>query len=234
MIQSNKLIDESCGFCTEFHDIPADNNLLEHYIIPHTGLESRIITQTEHFLVVPTLGAFVEGYAMVVSRYHYDCMGKLLPELFPELKELLTNVKHHIRKCYGMGTVCFEHGSISSCNRFGGCINHAHIHIVPCKESLIGQLPNYHMDYRQITDLYELQTFAQRGESYLYFEDIDEQQYSISGDFVISQFFRQLLANSHNVSGEWDWRSHLNLEKMSKTYTTLKKSFMEEQSGGHL
>lgn len=223
-MQQINLIDESCGFCAELHDISVENNLLEHYIRPELGLSSRVILQTEHFEVIPTLGAFVEGYVMVVSKEHHDCSGKIPADLFPELKHVISQMKDRIFRCYGMDAVCFEHGSVSCTNRFGGCINHAHIHIVPCKESLINQLADYQMEYRRIGSIDELRAYGGSGHPYLYFADIDGQQYVVTSEFVVSQFFRQLLAKSHGVAEEWDWRTNLNLEKLKKTYERLREN----------
>jgi len=229
-----ELMDEACGFCAEIHGMDADNNLLTHYITPQAGLTCRTIAQTEHFRVIPTIGAFVEGYVMVVALEHYDCAGKLPAAYYPELKALLQQMKAQIRQVYGMDTVCFEHGSVSCTNRFGGCINHAHIHIVPCPRSLISQLAEYQMTYRKIDSIDGLREFGKTGEPYLFFEDTDQQQYVVSGGFVISQFFRQLLARAHGVPDEWDWRSHLNLEKLAQTYKTLAELPANGESGGKL
>ena len=228
---TSELIDETCGFCAEIYGISSDNNLLEHYITPKTGLASRVITRTEHFQVIPTLGAFIEGYVMVVSLEHYDCVGKIPSAYFPELKRLLQEIKDKVRQCYGMDTVCFEHGSVSCTNRFGGCINHAHIHIVPCEESLISQFADYQMEYIKLDVIDELKLFGETGNPYLYFQDTDGQQYAITSDFVISQFFRQLLARSHGVSDQWDWRSNLNLENVAKTYEKMVGCFDHKTSG---
>ena len=232
-MQQIDLIDESCGFCTEIHDIPAENNLLDNYIRLQLGLDSRVIFQTDHFVVIPTIGSFVEGYVMVVSKDHYTCVGNIPESHFSELKALLLETKNRIRSAYGMDTVCFEHGSVSCTNRFGGCINHAHIHIVPSRESLIGYLPEYGLEYQELAAIDALQPFGRDGIPYLYFEDVDEQQYVATGEFVVSQFFRKLLAHSHGVPEQWDWRSNLNLDQMRKTIQTL-GCCEKNQMGGSL
>lgn len=218
-------IDETCGFCAEIHSIPSDNNLLLHHITPNTGLTSRVITQTEHFVVIPTLGSFVEGYVMVLSKAHYDCAGQIPADQMAELTQLLEMMKNRIRQCYHTDTVCFEHGSVSCTNRFGGCINHAHIHIVPCPNSLMGEIALYDLQTEKIDSLEDLQGYGQRGEPYLYFEDTDQQKYLITGDNVVSQFFRKLLAQQHGVDEKWDWRTDLCMENVQKTCQRLSEEF---------
>ena len=233
-MQKVDIVDEDCGFCTEIHGISHANNLLEQYIEPQLGMASRVIEKTEHFEAIPTLGAFVEGYVMVVSLDHYECVGRIPKNYYPELKCFLREMKDRIARCYGMKTVCFEHGSVSCTNRFGGCINHAHIHIVPCNELLIDQLGEYQIEYRKISSIDELRPFGLSGRPYLYFEDVDGQQYVAASGFVVSQFFRQLLARTHGIPEEWDWRSHLNLERMKKTFERMSDFSLCNQFGGSL
>lgn len=216
-------IDETCGFCAEIHNIPSDNNMLLQYITPNTGLQTRILAQTEHFVVIPTLGSFVEGYVMVLSREHFDCVGKIPPEQLPELKALLEAMKKQVKLCYNTDTVCFEHGSVSCTNRFGGCINHAHIHIVPCCNSLVDEIGQYELQTQQIGSIEDLQEYGQRCEPYLYFQDTDDREYLITGDNVVSQFFRKLLAQQHDVAEKWDWRSDLCMDNLQKTCERLGK-----------
>lgn len=216
------LWDETCGFCAEIRDLPQDNNLMQTHITPATGLKNRIVYETAHFQVIPTLGAFVEGYVMVVSKDHYDCVGKLPPEQIRELEQVVEEMERRIRSRYGTQTVCFEHGSVSCTNRFGGCINHAHLHIVPCGASLVYQVREYDLTLTPITALDALAEYGRDGRPYLYFRDVDAQQYLITGLCVISQFFRMLLARHHGVGEYWDWRQNLYMENIPRTIEALK------------
>ena len=149
--------------------------------------------------------------------------GPSLPEQLPELKALLEAMKKQVRECYNTDTVCFEHGSVSCTNRFGGCINHAHIHIVPCRNSLIDEIGLYELQTQQIGSVADLQAYGQRCEPYLYFQDTDDREYLITGDNVVSQFFRKLLAQQHDVAEKWDWRSDLCMDNIQKTCQRLGK-----------
>ena len=216
------LWDETCGFCAEIRNLEQDNNLLHSHITPATGLHSRVLYETAHFQVIPTLGAFVEGYVMVVSKDHYDCVGKLPPEQIAELEQIVEEMKGRIRRRYGTAAVCFEHGSVSCTNRFGGCINHAHLHIVPCRENLVDQVRQYDLELSPITTLDALAQYGRDGRPYLYFQDADGARFLITGLCFVSQFFRMLLARHHAVGECWDWRKHLYLENIGKTIDALK------------
>ena len=108
------LIDHSCGFCVEIHDMDTDNNLFKRVIAPETGLTSRYVYEDDTFVVMPTLGAFVEGYVMIVSKEHHDCVGKMSAEDIAHLEALMEKITHRIREVYGTGVICFEHGAFRS------------------------------------------------------------------------------------------------------------------------
>ena len=188
-------LDETCGFCTEIHGIDNECNLLNSIITPQTELKSRILTESDHFVVMPTIGAFVEGYVMIVSKEHYECIGKMPEDTLHELEQLVARIKACIQERYNMDVVCFEHGGVSCTKRAGGCIVHAHLHLVPCDVPIIGEVRKRGLTAVPISDISDLHTLTKENLSYLYFEDTDGQKYIVKDKFVISQFFRQLLAH---------------------------------------
>lgn len=212
----NNLIVDTCDFCAELHGIDCDNNILYRIIQPQTGLQSRVMFENQNFIVMPTLGAFVEGYVMAVSKSHYSCSLHLPEPMLCELETLLTKIRRSIMDTYHTPSVCFEHGSVSCSNRFGGCIDHAHIHVVPCDTPLIGQVEKYDLKIEKIESLSDIKQKSAEA-PYLFLQDIDEQRYYITGSFIISQFFRQLLAQHYQVGGQWNWRRDLFLGNMKKT-----------------
>ena len=215
------LIDHSCGFCVEIHGMDTDNNLFKRVIAPETGLKSRYVYEDDTFVVMPTLGAFVEGYVMIVSKEHYDCVGKMSAEDIARLEALMEEITHRIRKVYGMDVICFEHGAVSCANKFGGCLNHAHVHLVPCNASLLEEIRDYDLEVEPLSSLSELQSLGQEGRPYLFFRDTDGEQYLITGDFIVSQFFRQLVTARMGLDQKWDWREHMFLDNVFKTVKGL-------------
>lgn len=217
----------SCGFCAEFSGIDQENNLLRKIISPNCGLVSRTVYQTDHFIVIPTLGALVEGYLLVLSKAHYESIRQIPKEFFSEFDEVVDKVKSVIRSTYGKDSVCFEHGAASCSNKFGGCIDHAHLHVVPCSETLSGTIQEFGMELMPIPSRAALTDVVGRRQPYLYWEDSDESKYVIQGDFIPSQFFRKIIADYYSVAEQWDWRQYLNLENLQKTYRLLSPKFAE-------
>lgn len=214
-MDSNHL-NETCGFCAEIYGLDNECNLLKSIITPQTELKSRILTESDHFVVMPTIGAFVEGYVMIVSKEHYECIGKMPEDALHELEQLIIRIKACIRERYNMDVVCFEHGGVSCTKRAGGCIVHAHLHLVPCDVPIIGEVQERGLTAIPIHDLSALQAIGKANSSYLYFEDADGQKYIMKENVVISQFFRQLLAHHFGLGSQWDWRQHFFLDNLVK------------------
>lgn len=224
---SKPLFDSACGFCVEFTGLDKENNLLKQVIFPKHGLESRIVYETDNFAVIPTLGALVEGYLLVVSKKHYECIGKLPDDLLLELDKVVDKVKSVIWSVYKENVVCFEHGAISCSNKFGGCVDHAHLHIVPCNDVLSSMIKDCGMELVPIDSTDTLSHIADKNQPYLYWEDSDGRKFVIQDGFIPSQFFRKIIASYYSVAEQWDWRQDLNLENLLKTYQTLQPIFAE-------
>ena len=222
-MEHTPLIDHTCGFCVEICDMDTDNNLFKKVIAPQTGLKSRYVYEDDTFVVMPTLGAFVEGYVMVVSKEHHDCVGKMPSEDIAHLETLMEEITARIRAVYHTDVICFEHGAVSCANKFGGCLNHAHVHLVPCNTSLIEEIRDYDLEVELLTSLADLQALGQEGRPYLFFRDTDGKQYLITGEFIVSQFFRQLVSAHMGLDRKWDWRENLYLDNVLKTVKGLKQ-----------
>lgn len=224
---SKPLFESSCGFCVEFNGVDKENNLLQRVISPAYNIESRIVYETDNFAVIPTLGAIVEGYLLVVSKKHYECIGQLPDDLFPELERVIDRVKLVTWSVYKKNVVCFEHGAVSCSNKFGGCIDHAHLHIVPCGDVLSGMITDCGMELVPIASIDALSCIAGKNQPYLYWEDSDSRKYVIQDGFIPSQFCRKIIADYYSVAEQWDWRQNLNLENLLKTYGALQPVFAE-------
>lgn len=222
-MEHNDFIDCSCGFCTEINGLNSDTNLFKSVISPHTGLNDRYVYEDDKFVVMPTLGAFVEGYVMIVTKKHYDCVGKMPLEDIIAIDRLLGVMKERVNRIYGTEVICFEHGSVSCANKFGGCLNHAHIHILPCNVSLIEEISGYDLKISKLPSLAVLHDQGGAENPYLFFEDVDGERYIITGEYIASQFFRKLVANHMGLPESWDWRENLFLDNVLNTVRRLRQ-----------
>ena len=206
-----------CPFCKEFQ--------LGYPPFWRSG-ESRILHETEHFIVLPSVGQIVEGYLLILSKVHYISIGGVPVDLYGELEELLSKVKRVLVEAYGTSVV-FEHGPSSEEELGGCCLVHAHLHIVPAPThvSAIEELSTI-FPGKQASSFAPLSMLHQQGIPYLLWENADSCRYVFRINRPIpSQHLRKVVAEKLEVPDRWDWREHLGYDKMRATIETLKGKF---------
>lgn len=214
-------IGELCPFCSELYNLEPPDECLATETVPKIGLRSRIIGETKNFIVAPTLGAFVEGYVLIVAKHHYPSVSQMPISKIKELRALMNRVKREIRSVYGTRSVCFEHGESLCSRKAGGCISHTHVHVVPCDATMIEKIQQLNLDAVEIPSILSLS--AQYSQlPYLYFQDVTNKQYVFSGQVYPSQLFRQILASYYNLGEKWDWRRFQFEENIKKTIERLR------------
>ena len=83
--------------------------LCEAINISNKRIENTILYESERFVVIPTLGQFIPGWLMVVSKDHFRCAGVHSNDELLELSWLITKVRKVIEKSFG-SSIVFEHG----------------------------------------------------------------------------------------------------------------------------
>ncbi len=167
--------------------------------------ENIILFESDNFYVKPALGHFVEGYCLVISKEHLRTMAELSSKEAAELEEVLGETERQLTAIYKNGLCTFEHGAACSSNRAGACIDHAHMHILPTSCDVTARLAA--LESVRISELRELCDFANRGQSYIYYEpQPGERLVYACDDRVPSQFMRRLICKQLDTNRNWDWR----------------------------
>jgi hypothetical protein len=121
---------------------------------------------------------------------------------------------------YGDSVVCFEHGmDRSSPNLSGGCVDHAHLHLLPCGTALAESLKNKLSPSAGAGSLLELKQKYKSGPYILIKSDILNPKIQLlqCGDVFPSQYLRKLAASLAGRPSEWDWRDKPNERDFLKT-----------------
>lgn len=219
------MMSGGCGFCEEYTDSRNSEyyRLLGHKI----GITSRIVYETKHWYVVPTLGCLVPGYILLVCKNHYLSTANLSKDLYCEFIELKKEMESIIYKQVGLPCICFEHGVTSELYSGANSVNHVHIHIVPYSNSI----------WHDMSQKYNLNSFAKvanyenlytmwleaKPKSYLLFQDTDSAiYYKDDASGFPSQFFRMCMASYLNVK-QWDWKIEYYEENITKTIRYFRK-----------
>ena len=96
--------------------------------LPHkVSLENRLIFETDNFFVVCGLGAFIEGYAVIITKDYLNSFAVLNDDLLLEFDWISEKINQFYKKKYNKEIAIFEHGM---CSCAGG-LDHAHMHMIP-------------------------------------------------------------------------------------------------------
>lgn len=185
--------------------------------------QSRIVAQTERLVAIPTFGAFVPGYLLVVPRAHALSFGQLNAATLAEAADLIEHLADRLTRIYRMPVLGFEYGN----NLPGGRrIEHAHWHLLPSEADLGGWVAA-NVIGRHITGLTELP--GDRGTSYIAVRD-QQGRYSVHpvpNEPTQRVRLRRVVAelDPRVDPGTWDWDSHVCPDLIRQTVADLSPAY---------
>jgi hypothetical protein len=152
------------------------------------------------------------------------------------LEETLKTTRRVLREVYNSDILVFEHGPRVGCYRGGGCLDHAHLHIVPVSLNLIEKMALNFLKALSINDYYRLERISaferlkalydSQKASYLFVETNDLKRYMTEVNFIIpSQYLRKIIAFSIGRPDEWNWKEKPDYETLNKTIEKLQGKF---------
>lgn len=189
-----------------------------------------ILYESNNFFVVPGLGAFFDGYVMIVPKKHIMSFAELDEPEYEEFLQVLNDIKFILQQVYKKRIFVFECGS----GRNGGgkhatSIVHAHIHLAPTNMPV---LKNIHKSglHPAIISSRDLCNYGEH--PYMLYVDQEDNWY-ISSDpdtYFPRQHPRQVLADYMGLKkGEYNWRTNPLREKMDiiadEIYSFLRNNF---------
>lgn len=215
-------IIEECSFCSEL--LKDDSGNIYYEECQETS--SRIIWENDNFAILPTLGCFIEGYLLIITKRHVSSLSELKVNNLLELTTIINKVYSIMNNYYG-GCIFFEHGSVSSCTTGGGaCVDHAHLHIIPRDISLINGIKNK-FQVNSISSLLDLSKNAKKGISYMFFSLPNKHFFMCDALSVESQFLRKIAAKEVGMDDYWNWAKHPMCKNIRETRKALTSEFKE-------
>lgn len=179
--------------------------------------KNRIVLETEHFVVFPTVGCLVVNYVLIVPKKHYTCFGHLSDIEHIELNALINELQFKNRVIFENTTIMFEHGSTEENPNAGNSVYHAHLHVLPFAKSLKDDVVKDGLVPTEIGSIHELYNTIKKMPSYLYYHDTDGKDYEIPHAGVESQYFRRLVSKNLDLPDKWNWREYPFIENMYRT-----------------
>jgi ATP adenylyltransferase len=181
------------------------------------------LIETENFVVIPSLGALVEGWVLVVPKQHQISMGALPIELRTEAEEVECRTRAVLGWRYEKPIVGFEHGPSAEQHGTGCGVDHAHLHLLPLDCDLLTYVRPFvstSIDWKACNweDLAQAHT---AGLDYLYVRQEGRTPLmAVCRDFG-SQVFRKAVASFLSMDSHFSWREYPQIETVARTIGTV-------------
>lgn len=213
-------MSKSCSFCNEIAG-KEYNNLFKSIIEPHYFISSRIIHESEHWVVMPTIGCFSPGYILFVTKKHFLSLGHAPVDVHDDLKRLVDGFERLLQNLFNKKTVLFEHGALDAVRKGGCCIDHAHLHMLPHDSDFTTYFRDKTYLVRSIDSTLELRDQIGNKRSYLYLKNNKDDLYIVENEYIPSQICRKIITANMKIPEVWDWRQHYFIDNIKITYEKL-------------
>ncbi|WOX12304.1 HIT family protein [Streptomyces sp. N50] len=214
---------EICSFCAEIH-LKSEHNLLGE-LLPDYAAEDFILFESDHFVVIPGVGAVCDGYVLISPKEHVLSFGHLSPTLDAELDDVCQRTAGFLRKHYGRRVLAFEHGAESFRNRGGSCTDHAHMHMFPAVPEIdIATGVRRDFELRSVNDFLPAlrHQVQERQKPYLWLRSDDGRMWICDAPSALSQYVRRIIVGQLGRADEWDWAVFPGIEHLCSTIETFR------------
>lgn len=194
-----------CQFCTEFAE---------------RGSGTRIITETAgRWVLLPTVGALVEGYCLFMPVEHVDASADLTPAELSGVAEDAERMRALIESAYGP-TILAEHGP-RGCELGASCCSHCHLHLIPVPDpdAIGAAYARTGGPGTRLRSMPDLPTVALG--SYLYLSPRPGEHYLWPSTGFARQFVRRVCATQLGIDAYFDWRDHPFTANQAATFGRL-------------
>ncbi len=181
-------------------------------------IENTIIDEIDDFIVVPSKGALVEGYILVVPKIHVTSINELNNDQKKSLLFLIKKYRERFKEIYGKYPIVFEHGTGKSGGNTSSSVVHGHVHIV--NHNFFNE--RFVIDFLKLKKVDISEFYEYRSKSYISYIS-PTLEYYISYDFKhCSQQVRKLIADDLNIGNKYDWNKNNFEDNIRKTIENLK------------
>jgi len=170
-------------------------------------LSRAMLYQTTDYFLIPAPGSFTPGYLILAPTRHLLNFAQLDHFLLLEAHRLISGVRQVARRRGLQTIVAFEHGGWGVHRQGAGCVEHAHLHLVPSPNPLgLRQALKSHYPERVARDVAGLAEIV--ADLPYVFLDIGPTAFVYETPMIPSQYVRQLLAAQWGLPEQWDWRRY--------------------------
>jgi len=213
--------NECCAICEELSASPRTRL---SGALSDDAISNAILTTSDHFAVIPSVGPLVLGHSLVVTREHSNnVIASLSDYESHDLRNICEcSMTVLLDRCPGLQLLCFEHGSKRGPRHSLCSTSHGHIHLVPLSTTdAMAVLDSVGGQGLEVQDFHELSDSIGRMEEYIVafclMQDRDELRGVIrDASHVPSQYLRRLVADRLGIAA-WDWKTNANADLLRRT-----------------
>jgi ATP adenylyltransferase len=166
-----------------------------------------VIAETEHLVAVPSVGALVPGWLLVLPKKHHLNFAETVRGN-SHIESELESMAVRWESLYGPLT-WFEHGPKEAGSEVGCSIDHAHMHLAP-----LGEINLLHaaedspegIYFKEVEELKEVGQAIDSNQSYLYIRLPNSTHWLAGSNRIPSQSLRRVIAARQGRYEEWDWK----------------------------
>lgn len=189
------------------------------------GAADSKLTEDRGYFAIPSIGALVEGWTLVVPNKHSTSLRAVYSE--SDFLSFVGSVAATVSEVYGP-LIAFEHGPNVEGSGTGCGTDHAHLHLVPFPALTAEAIDSADLGFRSI-DRRSIAEHVGNNEYLAFFPDIvgtPNRAMVALLDAPISQYFRHLIGKKLGLSGsEIDYRRSPRLNVACATAEALLPAF---------
>jgi len=212
---SSVACNRGCVFCQEFD---GSGRSIYHEMLG-LDLPSRVVHRTEHFVVFPPLGQFIEGGLLLATRDHRISMAALPDAYYADLDRLMAETCDLLAEHYGCRPLLFEHAPVAPGDKGTCCVDHAHLNVFPALVDVHAHLRTF--PHVEIGPMSDLSTPRFRDRPYLFLQTNEGRRFVYDAGIVPSQYVRRIVTRELGMPERWHWREYLGLEELKRTFAVL-------------
>ncbi|HXB64387.1 MAG TPA: HIT domain-containing protein [Solirubrobacteraceae bacterium] len=214
-----------CHFCEQIAG-SFEHNLL-YDMLEHPWAVRPVLRENERAVAMPSIGALTPGHLLISPKQHLRSFAAASTAQRTDLDGLAELTARELHEATGLMVHGFEHGSAACGGRIACSIEHAHRHLIPCRDAVISGLRE--AAHWKPLGTSETLSEATDGREYLSYHDPCGRTWTAtSDDGFPSQMLRRVFASALGNAQGWDWHSHPHTETVLATVALLDEHALAE------
>jgi hypothetical protein len=213
---------EACFLCGD-----ANRDVESSGIVRFFGkevLKRAFLWDNDDFFMIPGPGSIMPGYLILATKRHYFRFAELDKNQLCTVQKLVDSISDLGEKLGLENYIFFEHGGCDT-GKGGSCINHAHLHLAPCKDAgvIVDSLRKFFQEkeHESLCDI----ALLKNEDSYIFIKS-DKGTFSYITPIIESQYIRKFLALQWDVANQWDWRKYYFSENFKETIRLFERKIL--------